>query len=349
LFRSSPIKVTMTFRLHLALTSKTRCLSLGIFALGLLVLGGCSTQPTVPANAAKADDATRPRVEDVPQPAFGIATVSVACGRENPGHKSELGTQVLLGHSVRVWKKSGSWYEVETRDGYRAWLELGTFELYSAEAVDRWRRSNLAIVTALETVIREKPDADSDVVSDAVIGCLVERMAQEGSLSKVGLPDGRQGYVPASSIEVYADWQKSRRPTAEAIEATARQFLGRPYMWGGNSPKALDCSGFTQLVFLLNGTDLPRNASQQAGCGTPVTLTSDLSHLQQGDLLFFGRPAGSRGPARVTHTGIYLGNGSFIHSYDRVQISRLGEPQAGSENQRRRLPIAARRVLPHLP
>ena len=338
----------MRFQLRSELTRKSTSALIVWFLFGVVVFPGCSTQTTLPADSA-AGGQPRQRVEDVPQPAWGIATVSVACARENPGHKSELGTQVLLGHSVRVWKKSGSWYEVETHDGYRAWLELGTFELFSAEAVNRWQHANLAIVTALETVIRERPDGQSDVVSDAVIGCLLERISQEGTSCKVRLPDGRQGYLPASVLEDYADWKKSRRPTTDAIEATARQFLGRPYMWGGNSPKALDCSGFTQQVFFLNGIDLPRNASQQAGCGAPVTLTPDLSHLCKGDLLFFGRPASSRGPARVTHTGIYLGNGNFIHSYDRVHISRLGEPQAGPENQRRRLPIAARRVLPHLP
>ena len=312
---------------------------------GVLILSGCSTQRPDSADSEVGAGRSAQRVDDVPEPAWGIATVSVACARENPGHKSELGTQVLMGHAVRIWRRSGTWYQVETHDGYRAWLELGTFEVFSPEALNRWQNSNLAIVTVLESVIRETPAEDSEVVSDAVIGCLVERISDEGGLSKVRLPDGRQGYLPTIAVEDYTKWKRSRRPTAEAIESTARRFLGRPYLWGGNSPKALDCSGFTQLVFSLNGIDLPRNASQQARCGAPVELTSDFSNLRKGDLVFFGRPAESRGPERVTHTGIYLGDGSFIHSYDRVHISRLGEIQTGSEQLRRRLPLAARRVL----
>ena len=339
----------MRFQLRSMLTSKLLFHSMVTFACGVLVLPGCSTQPTHPADPATAAGSASHRVEDVPQPAWGIATVSVACARENPGHKSELGTQVLMGHSVRVWKKCGTWYEVETEGGYRAWLELGTFDLLSKEALNRWRNSSLAIVTALETVIHEMPRENSEAVSDAVVGCLVELVSQDGSFFKVRLPDGRQGYVPASAVEIYTDWKKSRRPTADSIEATARRFLGRPYMWGGNSAKALDCSGFTQLVFFLNGIELPRNASQQACCGTPVELTSDFSQLRKGDLVFFGRPPSSRGPERITHTGIYLGNSTFIHSYDRVHISRLGESQAGSEDRRQRRPLTARRVLPHLP
>jgi cell wall-associated NlpC family hydrolase len=338
----------MRFQLICALTRKWKFTLMFHWVAAALLLAGCSSLSNRQPDPVFHPGQRGPRVEEVPQPAWGVATVSVACARENPLHKSELGTQVLMGHSVRVWKQSGSWYLVETQDGYRAWLELGTFELFSADSLRCWQNSSLAIVTALETTIHETPAHDSEVVSDTVIGCLVEKLSEAGGWCKVQLPDGRQGYMVAETVELYADWQKSRRPTPDSIEATARRFLGRPYMWGGNSPKALDCSGFTQLVFFLNGIQLPRNASQQAKCGSPVELTPNYSQLRKGDLLFFGRPASRGGPERITHTGIYLGNGNFIHSYDRVHISRLGETSAGSENQRRR-PIEARRVLPHLP
>jgi hypothetical protein len=93
----------------------------------------------------------------------------------------------------------------------------------------------------------------------------------------------------AQSAEGYAAWKQARQPTAECIESTAWQFIGRPYLWGGNSPKGLDCSGFTKTVCFLNGLALQRDSSKQAGQGAPVPLDADLSQLKKGDLLFFGR------------------------------------------------------------
>jgi cell wall-associated NlpC family hydrolase len=94
---------------------------------------------------------------------------------------------------------------------------------------------------------------------------------------------------------------QASRGNNQGIVGTAGRFMGVPYVYGGNSPRGFDCSGFTQYVFGLNGIQLPRVASAQAGVGRSVTA------LAPGDLVFFGGSS-------IYHVGIYIGGNSYIHA-----------------------------------
>jgi hypothetical protein len=281
---------------------------------------------------------------------WGISCLSVASAREQPEHKAEMGTQIWMGNVVRVLKRSSnaifSWYQIQSADGYVAWVEKGGLMRCTREQADAWQQGPLLIVTAFEDRILERPQADALPVSDVVVCDLVKKVGEEGDWVKVELPDKRAGFIPKASTTDYADWKKSRQATADNIEHTARLFVGRPYLWGGNSPKGVDCSGFSKTVFFLNGIDLRRNASEQALEGTDVPLDDDLSHLKKGDLLFFGRRSRRGGPARVTHVGIYLGNKMFIQSSQRVRICSLDPKSPDADDYRIESLIKARRVLP---
>ncbi|RLV56470.1 lytic transglycosylase [Aeromicrobium phragmitis] len=94
-------------------------------------------------------------------------------------------------------------------------------------------------------------------------------------------------------------------PTGEDVVATAKQYLGVPYVWGGTDPDTgLDCSGLVQRVFADLGIDLPRLAGDQVLAGTPVASLAD---ARPGDLLGFGGHP-------MKHVGIYLGNGQMIEA-----------------------------------
>jgi cell wall-associated NlpC family hydrolase len=285
--------------------------------------------------------------KDLGERVWGIACLSVASGREQPEHKAEMGTQELMGAVVRVLKPGTNslWYYAQSSDGYLAWFERGTFVRCTREQVDAWSHAALLVVTAFEDSIREAPQPESQPVSDVVVADLVKKIGEADGWFKVELPDGRAGFLPKTSAEDYAVWQQNRRPTAENIERTAKLFLGRPYLWGGNSPKGLDCSGFTKLVFYLNGLDLPRNAAQQAHTGREVSPTAELSGLKKGDLIFFGSPARDGRPERVHHVGVYLGDKLFIHSSERVQINSLDPNSPIRDEHRIRTLFSARRAL----
>lgn len=92
----------------------------------------------------------------------------------------------------------------------------------------------------------------------------------------------------------------------EKIVATAKKYIGTPYVYGGASPKGFDCSGFTQYVYKQCGINISRSSSTQANDGVKVGR----DELQVGDLIIF---TGTRS-STPGHTGIYIGNGKFIHS-----------------------------------
>ena len=92
---------------------------------------------------------------------------------------------------------------------------------------------------------------------------------------------------------------------ANKIIKTAKKYIGCPYLWGGTSPSGFDCSGFVQYVFNANGIKIPRTSREQYNFGTKVSK----SNLQPGDLVFFN--TSGKG---VSHVGIYIGDGKFIHS-----------------------------------
>ncbi len=283
---------------------------------------------------------------DLAETPWGLVCLSVANGREQPQNTAEMGTQVLMGNPVRVWKRSKIWYLVQTADRYVAWMEKGSFQLCTAAEVEAWNKSPLLIVTAFEERVLEAPHADAQPVTDVVMGSLAKKADEADGWIKVELPDHRSGWLRMESVEDYAAWKKWRHATPENIERTARSLLGRPYLWGANSPKGLDCSGFNKFVFFLNGIDLDRNASHQAKQGIEVPLDANLTQLKKGDLLFFGFRQKGHQPERVTHTGIYLGDKLFIHSSERVHISSLDPTSPIRDEQRIRMLIQARRILP---
>jgi cell wall-associated NlpC family hydrolase len=293
----------------------------------------------------------------------GISTLSVANGRENPGHAAEMGTQILMGNVFTVLKQSNSWFLVQSSDRYLSWVQRGAFVRCAKERVDAWNSSSRLLVTAYEDCILTEQKPDAQPVCDVVTGCLVKKVGEDGEWFKVELPDQRTGFLLKSSARDYAEWKAACRPSADGIERTAKTFLGRPYLWGGNSPKGMDCSGFTKLTYFLNGIELNRNASQQVLQGTEVPIDPDLSQLKKGDLLFFGFrgrrgqgpgqgeegfsdvPVPVRGP-RVTHVGIYLGDKQFIHSSEFVRINSLDPDSDLFDERRLRSLMYVRRVLP---
>lgn len=277
---------------------------------------------------------------------WGIVTLSVANGREHPENKAELGTQMLLGEVVRVLKRQRHWLLVQTPDRYLSWVGADAIQLCTAAEARTWAQGSLLIFTNLDGVIREAPEADAPPLADIILGNRVRRVGVTGDQHKVALPDGRAGYLAQSAVTDFSTWKQTRRPTAANIERTARQFMGRPYLWGASTPRGMDCSGFTKLTFFLNGVELSRNASQQARQGTEVPLDQDLSQLRKGDLLFFSLAGAGGADARITHTGIYLGNQLFIQASGRVRISSLNPDSPIADQSRIRGLVKARRILP---
>ena len=261
---------------------------------------------------------------------WAVVTLSSSFMRQAPDYESALENQMLMGALVQTTGETDRyWVKVRAED-YTGWVtNMGVHELSDSEK-DAYLEAPKWICTAEYSRIREKPSADAAAICDFTMGNLVRQTGvTDGDWTQVLLPDGSQGWVPSAHISDFAQWAESRRQCACSITRLACSFVGTPYMWGGNSIKHFDCSGLVKFCYYMHGIILPRNASQQIKCGTPVPD----GEWKKGDLLFFG----SSKPFRVTHVAIYMGEGRIVHSSLQVRINTLEEYG--------RTPIGAVRIL----
>ena len=355
-------------------------------------------------------------------PHYADVGLSVNFLREAPDYTAELGTQALMGDIVEIVDRNGYWCKVVTEEPYTAWCtDLGLVPMEASE-LEEYRATPKYICTAWKSTVYSCPSMKSQKICDIVEGDILRQSVKVRTVRKdidgkapvtameiqryrrpvtrkgfaeVLLPDGRKGYVPGKDILDYGKWEARCLPTAENITAEAMKFIGVPYLWGGASPNGVDCSGLVRHVFMMNGIELPRNASQQASSGKAVEMRIDtaltagivrsssgragavgsltcgsqdtsrngegnggrdgiqtlkqemlrrIAHLRPGDLLFFGTPGTDVHNERITHVGIYMGDGKMIHSSQVVRINSLvpGEPDYYENSWRL---VRARRIL----
>jgi SH3-like domain-containing protein len=276
---------------------------------------------------------------------YALANLSVINIRSKPQHSAELATQALLGTPLKVFEARNDWYRVQTPDGYIAWTDADAIELKTKKGIKKWAEAKKIVYMAECGYSFENPHVNAPHVSDLVAGDILELVDEVGEFYCVKYPDGRTAYVSKSEAQKWGDWLNSRTLSAGDIISTAFRFMGTPYLWGGTSPKMLDCSGFTKTVYFLNGILLQRDASQQVLTGEPVDISQGLDNLQPGDLLFFGKRATDSTKERITHVAIYLGNGEFIHASGRVKLNSLDSQSPIFSEYRYKTFLHARRIL----
>lgn len=281
---------------------------------------------------------------------YGIANLSVINTRYAPNHAAEMATQSLLGTPVRILKKERGNYFIRTPDNYLSWTESAGITPMNKAEFEAWQRSDRVVYVDLYGQAFSEASETSLPVSDLVAGNILQLLAKTGAFYKVAFPDKRIAFIPVNKAQSFAQWEAQPDPSAEQILKTARTFLGVPYLWGGTSPKGLDCSGFTKTSFFLNGIVLPRDASQQALVGDKVdiyendtvSVAKSLKNLKAGDLLFF---AGDKHTLKVTHTAIYIGNGEFIQAAGLVRINSMIRGSKNYDDYQSRTLVSARRML----
>ncbi len=324
-----------------------------IFSLACLLAGVCPMR----AQSGNSGEETR----------RAVVNLSVNCLRLRPDYESPLESQALMGTVVQIIGEEGYWRRVVTPD-YTAWCtDLGLAEKTPQE-MEEYDSAPKYMTIAWHSTVYGEPSASSRKICDIVEGDILRRIVNEKGkkvitkgFANVMLPDGTLGYVPKDDVRCLECWKASRNATAESLAAEAMKFVGVPYLWGGASPNGVDCSGFVQHVYRMNGVTIPRNASQQWKAGREVNLImtlnlvydeegrrqqmkTKLSQARPGDLLFFGS-VDDGGDIHITHVGLYLGDYRMIHSSHLVRVnSLLPGDQDYYENSERLLTAA--RFLP---
>ena len=252
----------------------------------------------------------------------GLINNSVANLRSDSRHSSEIVTQVLLGTPIRVLKRENDWYLVQTPNKYIAWVDYQALVRIDDKELANYKLSEKIIYNLQYGFSYSEPDDKSQVVTDLVLGCILPVSSANAEFYQVQYPDKRIAWVKKDEVldaaEVF-----NKTIVEEELVKTAKRFLGIPYLWGGTSSKAIDCSGFTSTVYFMSGTLLQRDASQQTKYGEEITSTYDYKNLNPGDLLFYGRKASDSLPERVTHVAMYIGDTEFIHASGKVRINSI--------------------------
>ncbi len=278
---------------------------------------------------------------------FAVAKNSVINIRSEPKHSAELGTQGLLGMSLKVLDQKGDFYRIQTPDMYISWVDRGGIQLLNKAEIDTWNQAKKVLFTKnFGYVFADKKD-EATIISDVTLGGILEYISEDDTFYEVKYPDNRTGFIKKEEAVIYDSWLENVVSSKENIEAVAKNFGGFPYLWGGTSSKGMDCSGFTKMVYLLNGLVIPRDASQQINAGKTVDATLKFEGLEKGDLLFFGTKATSGTKQRVVHVAIWLGNSKmeFIHSSGNVHLSSMDASQPNYDEFNKNRYLGSKRYL----
>jgi hypothetical protein len=278
---------------------------------------------------------------------FAVANNSVINIRSEASHSAELGTQGLLGMSLKVLDKNGDFYRIQTPDNYISWVDKGGIQLMNKTEINQWNASKKVLFTALFGFVYAQKDVEKSIISDISLGGILQYIAEDAQFYEVKYPDNRMGFIKKNDAILYNSWLENWISTKESIEEIAKKMEGFPYLWGGTSAKGLDCSGFTKMVYLMNGFVIPRDASQQINAGKSVDEQLNFSDLEKGDLLFFGKKATGNSKQKVTHVGIWLGNDKqeFIHASGNVHISSMDKNQPHFDEMNKSRYLGSKRYL----
>jgi len=260
----------------------------------------------------------------------GVILTPVANMYSRPSEEADVVSQAIYGSNVEIIEEHAGWLHVRTADAYTGWTPAAALRRLASGQRPYASAGRVAHVASLFANLYREPDVTKHQPLYTVpFETRLEVIREEnGRWLEVRLPDERAAWVQKGDVTVDAKPLGIR----EVIELS-KQFLGLPYFWGGTSTFGYDCSGFTQMLCRRRGVVIPRDADIQAAW--PGAEAVDRNRLEPGDLLFFGE-------SKITHTGMYIGNGQFInattHEHPVVQISDLSDPYWA------KLLLAARRV-----
>ena len=230
---------------------------------------------------------------------YGISNLSIIPMRNEAADQAEMVNQILFGEHFKVLEVRKKWSRIRlAHDSYEGWI-----------CNKQW--------IEIEDDIYKQLDKDIATITTDILDIILKNQHQPIVIGSI-LPSYKSGHAIINN-EMY-QFDGLTTPgyaQKEKLVENALMYLNAPYLWGGRSPLGIDCSGFTQMVYRLQGIDLPRDAYQQAEVGTTLSFVEE---SEPGDLAFFDNTEGE-----IIHVGIIMENNHIIHASGKVRIDRIDQ------------------------
>jgi hypothetical protein len=225
---------------------------------------------------------------------YGICNLSIVPIRSEASDKSEQTSQLLYGETFIILDEKKKWTKIKLCfDDYVGWINNKQFDIIDENQLK---------------IIEKEPQIYSyDLVE------FVENVNQE----LIAIPIGSSLNALNVLKHNYDGNKISGIQEKSNIITTALRFLNSPYLWGGRTPFGIDCSGFTQVVYKLNGYKLERDSHLQAKQGSSLSF---IEESESGDLAFFDNKEGE-----IVHVGIIMDNNHIIHASGKVRVDRIDQ------------------------
>lgn len=228
---------------------------------------------------------------------FGICNLAVIPLRHEASDKSEIVSQVLFGEHFEILEKNNQWFKIKLQyDNYEGWIDSKQIQLIPENSYQNLTDDTII----LNADLLEYITGTNNLMLPIPLGA---------SLSFLNHLD-----INKDNFE-FEGTKTSGKKNKDNLIKTSFMYLNAPYLWGGKTPFGIDCSGFTQMVYKLNGYHLLRDASQQATQGEALSF---IEESEPGDLAFFDNDEGS-----IIHVGIIMDDNYIIHASGKVRIDRI--------------------------
>jgi gamma-D-glutamyl-L-lysine dipeptidyl-peptidase len=223
---------------------------------------------------------------------FAQVNVQWADLRIEPKKKGEMCSQLCFGSYVLCYFSKGRYFYCSGPDGYLGYIHKEDIIEKDRDGYVRWMNGSRC------RLLKEVISGDLVLPLGAELGCIQKH--------RVILPDATRLRLSNQYLFTYSPAENEK---AEPIIEMARKYLGVPYLWGGRSFLGIDCSGYTQMIYMMHNIAIPRDASQQIYVGRLMGMLGDFSDFLPGDLLFFmGKES------KIVHVGISTGGERFLHA-----------------------------------
>jgi hypothetical protein len=223
---------------------------------------------------------------------YGLCELSNIPVRADANDRSEMITQLLYGEHFEILTQKNNWTQIRIAfDQYEGWISTNQIKFISEKEFKQLHKEELNCSVDLIEFVHQPNHYLLPIVLGSCVG------------ASHLLSHHFDGHTNASLLQQMQ------------LADVAKLYINSPYLWGGRTPFGIDCSGFTQMVYKLNGVKIPRDAYQQAELGAALSFIEESS---PGDLAFFDNDEG-----KIVHVGIILEDNFIIHAHGKVRIDRI--------------------------